>query len=150
MIFKNIDVNEAIINIFKTSNFPILKSHIEDEVCYINGNLIYEYVNGKNLLNNIYTNDDTSKYQWLAVIVDNHIIALQLLHFIDNGIELIILEKVAKYNIHNVFKNVLEYVEKTYKPNKIFTFPLHDKLKKEYQKYGFIEINEELVKYYKK
>ena len=103
--FEEIDVDKAMLQIFKTTNFPILKLHIEDEVNNINGNIVYEYLNGKDLSSNIYTNDDKSKYQWIAVINDNNIVALQLLHFIEDAIELVILEKVAKYNVHNIFKN---------------------------------------------
>ena len=146
--FEEINVDEAMLQIFKTTNFPILKLHIEDEVNNINGNIVYEYLNGRDLSSNIYTNDDTSKYQWIAVINDNNIVALQLLHFIEDAIELVILEKVAKYNVHNIFKTVLEYVEERYTPFEIFTFPLHDKLKEEYKKYGFIEEDKELIKYY--
>ena len=145
--FEEIDVDKAISYIFTTSDFPILKNHIEDEVCFYNGNIVYEYVNGKNLSNNIYTNKDTSKYQWIAIIQNNNVIALQLLHFVEDAIELVILEKVAKYNVHNIFKTILEYVEYKYTPFEIFTFPLHNKLKEEYKKYGFVEKNNELVKF---
>ena len=57
--FEEIDVDEAMLQIFKTKNFPILKLHIEDEVNNIDGNIVYEYLNGKDLSGNIYTNNDT-------------------------------------------------------------------------------------------
>ena len=145
--FEEIDVDKAISYIFKTKDFPILKEHIEDEVFFDGKNLIYEYINNKDLSDNIYTNDNNLKYQWIALIENKNIIALQLLHFVEDAIELIILEKVSKYNIHHVFKMVLDYVEEKYNPFEIFTFPLHDKLKEEYKKYGFIEKNNELIKY---
>lgn len=71
--FEEIDIDEAISHIFKTSNFPILKSHIEDEVIIDGDKIFYEYVNGKDLSANIYTNKDTSKYQWIAVIQDSNV-----------------------------------------------------------------------------
>lgn len=144
--FEEIDIDEAISHIFKTSNFPILREHIEDEVIIDGDNIFYEYVNGKDLSANIYTNNDTSKYQWIALTQNNNVVALQLLHFIEDAIELVILEKVSKYNVQNIFRNVLEYVEEKYTPFEIFTFPLHDKLKEEYKKYGFKEEDNELIK----
>ena len=146
--FEEIDIDKVISYIFGTDDFPTLKLHIEDEVCNVDGNIVYEYLNGKNLLDNVYTNNDTTKYQWIALMKNDNVVALQLLHFVEDAIELVILEKVAKYNIHNVFKTVLEYVEKKYTPFEIFTFPLHDKLKDEYKKYGFNEEDKELIKYY--
>ena len=82
----------------------------------------------------------------ISVLLSFSIIALQLLHFVEDAIELVILEKVAKYNAHSIFKTILEYVEYKYTPFEIFTFPLHDKLKEEYKKYGFVEEDKELIK----
>ena len=145
MTIKEIDTYDAIKLIFKTNDFPVLKSHLESEVYIENDNIYYVYINDKDLSDNIYTNDSIL-YKWIAVIENEHIVALQLLQFNEDYIELVIIEKVKKYNVHNVFRNVLKYVEKTYKPNKIYTFPLHDKLKEEYKKYGFIEEDKELIK----
>ena len=146
--FKNICIDDVVYNVFRTTKFPVLKLHMEDEICEYQGNLICEFKNNKDLSDNIYVNDDYTKYQWISVIYNNDIVALQLIHFLeDNNIELIILEKIHNHNINNVFDSVLNYVEKTYKPNEIYTFPLHDKLKETYIKCGFIEKNNELVKY---
>lgn len=145
---QKINVDQAIDYIFNTKKFPVLRTHIEDEVIFDNGNLIYEFINGKDLSNNIYTNDDNTKYQWIGLFDNDNLIALQLLHFIEDSIELVILEKVFGCNIHHVFRNILEYVENQYIPFEIYTFPLHNKLKEEYKKYGFIENNNELIKHY--
>jgi hypothetical protein len=69
------------------------------------------------------------------------LIALQLLHFISETIELVIVEKYSKYTVNNIFETILTYVENTYKPHKIYTYPLHNKLKEKYKKCGFIEDN---------
>ena len=145
---KNIDTDKAIEYIFCTRRFPVLKTHLEDEVHKENGILIYEFVNGTNLNNNIYVND-SKDYQWIGLYKGDMLIALQLLHFISETIELVIVEKYSKYTVNNIFETILTYIENTYKPHKIYTYPLHDKLSKKYKKCGFIEDNNELVKYYK-
>ena len=145
---KNIDTDKAIEYIFCTRRFPVLKTHLEDEVHKENGILIYEFVNGTNLNNNIYVND-SKDYQWIGLYKGDMLIALQLLHFIDKSIELVITEKYSKYTVNNIFETILTYIENTYKPDKIYTYPLHDKLSEKYKKCEFIEDNNELVKYYK-
>ena len=145
---KNIDTDKAIEYIFCTRRFPVLKTHLEDEVHKENGILIYEFVNGSNLNDNIYVND-SKDYQWIGLYKGDMLIALQLLHFIDKSIELVIAEKYKKYTCTDIFETILTYVENTYKPDKIYTYPLHDKLSEKYKKCEFIEDNNELVKYYK-
>lgn len=145
---KNIDTDKTIEYIFCTRRFPVLKTHLENEVHKENDRLIYEFVNGHNLNDNIYVND-SQDYQWIGLYKGDMLIALQLLHFIDKSIELVITEKYKKYTGNDIFETILTYVENTYKPHKIYTYPLHDKLKEKYKKCGFIEDNNELVKYYK-
>lgn len=142
---KNIDTDKAIEYIFCTRRFPVLKTHLEDEVHKENCTLIYEYVNGHNLNDNIYVNDSTD-YQWIGLYKGDMLIGLQLLHFIDKSIELVIAEKYKKYTGNDIFETILTYVENTYKPHKIYTYPLHNKLKEKYKKCGFIDNNGIMIK----
>ena len=88
---KIIDTLDALDNIFKTNNFNFLKEHILDseEISLISkNNYAINYLNGKNLKNNLYSDlDINSTLKWLGIFNnDNSLIGLQLInisnHFI--------------------------------------------------------------------
>ena len=133
---KDIDTYDVINKVINTNNYPILKEHFDDEVDE-DGMIIN--VNGKNTKDNVYTNvEKNSKYKWIILINGKKEIALQLLEFNGNEITLVIAERSKKAKEEKeTFKKILDCVIDKYKPNKIHTFALHDKLKEKYISYGF-------------
>ena len=135
---------DALDNIFKTNNFNFLKEHILDseEISLISkNNYAINYLNGKNLKNNLYSDlDINSTLKWLGIFNnDNSLIGLQLINISNHFIELIIIEKNNKIKTNNsIFQEVIEFCKSNYNMS-IITFPENDKLKEYYKSFGFID-----------
>lgn len=141
--FKEIPAYKAIAEIYKhKKTWEFLYNAIEcsHEVIEEDGEIYFDdhfdklyYINDK-------------EYAWIAGYADKKICFFQLVKRpVKNSVELVIAQKRHNTQTKDWFNNILEYIKQLYPELRYMTtFPMNDKLKDHYKKFGFVDYKKEL------